>query len=108
MERCLNDSPTPMACNMVQVGDQHFPALSGSSIKRAHVENMAPITCNMVQVGDQRFFALSASSRAHAGNISRPFGNISRPSGHKQTALSLKKIPYTKSAITMEEALTQL
>ncbi|KAL3538218.1 hypothetical protein ACH5RR_001584 [Cinchona calisaya] len=96
-------SPAPMAFNMVQVRDQRFPVLSASSIKRAHVGNMAPIACNMVQVGDQRFPALSASSikRAHTGNISRPLGNISRLSGHKHTALPFKEVPYAKSAIPM-------
>ncbi|KAL3513851.1 hypothetical protein ACH5RR_026568 [Cinchona calisaya] len=93
----------PIACNMVQVGDQRFPVLSASSIKRAHVGNMAPIACNMVQVGDQRFPALSASSikRTHAGNISRP-------SGHIQTTLPFKEVPYSKSAIPMGRGLYQL
>ncbi|KAL3502429.1 hypothetical protein ACH5RR_036878 [Cinchona calisaya] len=81
---------------MVQVRDQRFLALSASSIKRAHVGNMTPIACNMVQVSNQRFPVLSASSikRAHAGNISRP-------SGHIQTVLPFKEVPFCKSAIPM-------
>ncbi|KAL3534708.1 hypothetical protein ACH5RR_003169 [Cinchona calisaya] len=68
---------TPIACNMVQVGDQRFPALSASSIQMAYLENLAPIVCNRVQVGDQRFLGLSASSIKRARS-----GNISRPLGN--------------------------
>ncbi|KAL3498279.1 hypothetical protein ACH5RR_041011 [Cinchona calisaya] len=92
---------------MVQIGDQQFPALSVSFIKRAHDGNMAPIACNMVQDGDQQLLALSVFSikRAHVGNTSRPLGNISRPLGYIQTALPFKEVPYSKSAIPMGRGL---
>ncbi|KAL3498173.1 hypothetical protein ACH5RR_040905 [Cinchona calisaya] len=57
---------------MVQIGDQQFPTLSASSIKRAH-----------------------------AGNISRPLGNISRSSGNIPKALPFKEVPNSGSAIPM-------
>ncbi|KAL3529357.1 hypothetical protein ACH5RR_008679 [Cinchona calisaya] len=85
---------------MVQVGDQRFPILSASSIKRAHVGKMALIACNMVQVDHQWFPTLSASSikRAHIGNISRLLG-------HRQMTFPFMEIPYSKSAIPIERSL---
>ncbi|KAL3538438.1 hypothetical protein ACH5RR_001804 [Cinchona calisaya] len=96
MEGYLNDSA---GSNRMQYCSSWGPTVSCTSAsftKRAHVRSMAPTACNMVQVSDQRFSSLSAFSikRAHVGNISRP-------SGHIQTALPFKEVPYSKSVIPM-------
>ncbi|KAL3522811.1 hypothetical protein ACH5RR_015645 [Cinchona calisaya] len=84
----------PIACNMVQVGDQRFLALSLSSIKRAHIGNMAPIASNMVQVRDQRFLALGASSikRAHVGNMAPIASNMVQVGDQRFPTLSASSI----------------